>query len=209
MQDTLTFLFSGIALGLIAGISPGPILTLVISETLKHNKKEGIKISLSPLITDLPIILLTVFLIAKLSVFHQVLGFISAGGAVFLLVLAYECIVFKDIVVSSEPIKAQSLKKGITANFLNPNPYLFWLTVGAPLLIKAYHEGLCSVAAFIFGFYFCLTGSKIAVVMIVDHTKSLLNKKVYSYIIRILGLILIVFAIVFIKEAFKFFGFLS
>jgi threonine/homoserine/homoserine lactone efflux protein len=209
MQDVLKYLFSGIVFGLIAGISPGPILTLVISETLQHNKKEGIKISLSPLITDLPIILLTLFLIAKLSVFHQVLGFISAGGAVFLLVLAYECIVFKDIIINSEPQKAQSFKKGITANFLNPNPYLFWLTVGAPFLIKAYHEGLGSVAAFIFGFYFCLTGSKIAVVIIVDQTKSLLNKKVYSYTIRILGLILIVFAIVFIKDALKFFGMLS
>jgi threonine/homoserine/homoserine lactone efflux protein len=208
MQDTITFLFSGVALGLIAGISPGPILTLVISETLKHNKKEGIKIALSPLITDLPIILLTVFLIAKLSVYNEVLGFIAAGGALFLLVLAYECIIYKDIVVSPEPLKAQSLKKGITANFLNPNPYLFWLTVGTPLLIKAYHDGLGSVEAFIFGFYFCLTGSKIVVVLIVDKTKSLLNKKVYSYIIRILGLILIVFAVVFVKEALRYFGFL-
>jgi threonine/homoserine/homoserine lactone efflux protein len=209
MNDFITYLFPGIILGLIAGISPGPILTLVISETLKHNKKEGIKIALSPLITDLPIILLTVFVISKISVFNQVIGFIAVAGALFLLLLAYECITFKDIVISSEPLKAQSLKKGITANLLNPNPYLFWLTVGAPLLIKAYHLGLSSVAAFILGFYFCLTGSKIAVVMIVDHTKSLLNQRVYSYTIRVMGLMLIVFAIVFIKEALKFFGFLS
>ena len=58
-------LITGIILGLMAGISPGPLLALVISETLKHGKKEGIKIALTPFITDLPAILLSSTYILK------------------------------------------------------------------------------------------------------------------------------------------------
>jgi threonine/homoserine/homoserine lactone efflux protein len=42
------FLGTGTLLGLAAGFAPGPLLVLVISETLKHNIKEGIKVSLAP-----------------------------------------------------------------------------------------------------------------------------------------------------------------
>ncbi len=48
----LDYLITGITFGFVAGISPGPLLALVISETIKHNHKEGIKIALSPLLTD-------------------------------------------------------------------------------------------------------------------------------------------------------------
>jgi hypothetical protein len=48
------FLTIGIILGLSAGFAPGPLLTLVISETLQHNINSGVKVALAPIITDLP-----------------------------------------------------------------------------------------------------------------------------------------------------------
>ena len=48
-------LTAGILLGLSAGFAPGPLLTLVIAQTLKHNVREGIKVALAPLISDFPI----------------------------------------------------------------------------------------------------------------------------------------------------------
>ncbi len=65
MQTEITILLSGIGLGLSAGISPGPILTLAISYTLQHGLKEGIKIAIVPLITDLPIIAITLGLLSR------------------------------------------------------------------------------------------------------------------------------------------------
>ncbi|MDY6953588.1 MAG: LysE family translocator, partial [Thermodesulfobacteriota bacterium] len=55
-MDTLAI---GIVLGLSAGFAPGPLLALVISQTLRHNAVEGLKVALAPLVTDLPIILIT------------------------------------------------------------------------------------------------------------------------------------------------------
>ena len=53
------FITAGAALGLSAGFSPGPLLTLVLTETLHHGVKAGIRVALAPMITDAPIIVLT------------------------------------------------------------------------------------------------------------------------------------------------------
>ena len=65
MFEEFTFLLSGVIFGLTLGVSPGPLLTLVISETLKHNRKEGIKVAIALTITDLPIVLITLLILSK------------------------------------------------------------------------------------------------------------------------------------------------
>ena len=81
----LSFLTTGIILGLSAGFAPGPLLALVISETLEHGVGAGVKVALAPILTDLPIIIITIFVLAKLSSFHSILGIISVIGAIFIL----------------------------------------------------------------------------------------------------------------------------
>jgi threonine/homoserine/homoserine lactone efflux protein len=80
----LSFLTTGIILGLSAGFAPGPLLALVISETLQHDMKAGVKVALAPILTDLPIIIFTLFIMAELSRFHLILGGISIIGACFI-----------------------------------------------------------------------------------------------------------------------------
>jgi len=46
-------------------------LALLLAETLRHGAKAGMKVALAPVITDLPIIALTLFLVANLSGFHR------------------------------------------------------------------------------------------------------------------------------------------
>ncbi|MBT4876955.1 MAG: LysE family translocator, partial [Desulfobacula sp.] len=43
------YLTIGMVLGLSAGLAPGPLLTLVISETLLHDIRAGIKVAMAPL----------------------------------------------------------------------------------------------------------------------------------------------------------------
>jgi threonine/homoserine/homoserine lactone efflux protein len=206
MIESLPFLISGILFGLVAGISPGPLLTLVISETIKHNKKEGIFVASAPILTDIPIVLLSVFVLAKLSSFNLVLGTISISGALFIVYLAYESITTKGIELNLQKVKAQSLRKGIITNFLNPHPYLFWIAVGAPTILKGYRVNVLSVLFFILGFYLFLVGSKIMVALIVDKSKSFLKSNTYVYIIRTLGFILLIFSVIFIKDGLHYFG---
>jgi threonine/homoserine/homoserine lactone efflux protein len=93
----ISFLTTGTILGLSAGFAPGPLLALVISETVEYGVKAGVKVALAPIITDLPIIIITLFILAKLSSFHSVLGVISIIGAIFILYMGIENIRIKGV----------------------------------------------------------------------------------------------------------------
>ena len=197
---TFKYLTMGALLGLTAGISPGPLLTLVLTETLKHNKAAGIKIAISPLFTDLPIVLISLFVFSKLSQFNTVLGFISIVGAVFLVYLGRETIKAKQLNIETSSSGSESLKKGIITNMLSPHPYLFWLTVGSPLAVKAFDLSLLAVILFFVSFYGLLIASKIGVAIVVARSKSFLKDQSYIWIMRILGIALFLFAIVFLYD---------
>ena len=208
MAPRITFLFSGVVFGLSAGLSPGPLLTLVISETLKHGMKEGMKVSIAPLLTDLPIVLITILVLSRLSNMLPVLGVVSLLGCAFLTYLGFESISFRGVDIDVGLTKPHSVKKGVITNFLNPSPYMFWFTIGAPLVLKALQIGLFSASLFILGFYVCLVGSKVFVAIVVGKSRFFLKSRNYIYTIRFLGVILLVFAILFLKDSCKLFGIL-
>lgn len=200
MDQYLSFISLGIVLGLTAGISPGPLLTLVISETIMYGRKEGIKIAIAPILSDLPIILLCLFLLSQIPEQSSIIGIISFSGATFLLYLAYKHITYSNTSIKLEKSKPYSFKKGFIANLLNPHPYIFWFTLGPAILNKALQVNTGAAIIFFGLFYICLVGSKILVSILVEKSKQFLQNKIYIYIIRFLGLILVLFAIYFIRE---------
>jgi threonine/homoserine/homoserine lactone efflux protein len=190
----------GTLLGLSAGLAPGPLLTLVVSETLRHDIKAGIKVAFSPLITDLPIILLTVVILGQLSGFHSVLGVISIIGGLVLLYMGYKSFRVQGMETKQELENPKSLTKGIVVNLLNPHPYLFWFSIGAPTITKSMEQELWAPGAFILSFYLCLIGSKVLLALLVGKSKTLLTGKWYLYTLRFLAVLLCIFAGVLIRE---------
>ena len=61
----ITALASGAFLGLSCGLAPGPLLALLLAQTLRHGPREGCKIALTPLVTDAPIIVVALVVAAK------------------------------------------------------------------------------------------------------------------------------------------------
>lgn len=202
------FLTVGTVLGLSAGFAPGPLLTLVISETLQHGVKAGVKVALAPILTDLPIIILTLLALSKLSNFYGTLGIITLLGGCFVLYMGYEGIRSRglDPLLSEEAPK--SLAKGILTNALSPHPYLFWFSVGAPTMTKAMSQNLAAPSAFILSFYVCLVGSKILLAILVGRSKAFLTGKSYVYTIRILGFVLCALAMVLFYDGLRLLGLL-
>lgn len=205
----IDFLTIGLILGLSAGLTPGPLLTLVIAESLQHGARAGIKVALAPIISDLPIILLTLLIASKLSGFQQGLGFISLAGGVFILFSGYSCMRTEPLAVSSNPEAPGSLLKGIVANVLNPHPYLFWISVGAPTMSKALKTGIMAVAAFLVTFYLTLVGSKIILAVVAGTSGAFLSGRIYLYTLRVLGLLLLVFAVVLFRDGARLLGWLA
>lgn len=202
----ISFLTIGAILGLSAGIAPGPLLALVISETLRYDIKSGIKIALAPLITDAPIIILTLMLSTSLSEFNYILGGISFIGGAFIAYLGIESIRSQgtDIEISHTPSKA--FQKGILTNLLSPHPYLFWFTVGAPIMTKAKQQNIFCVIGFIAAFYILLVGSKLLLAVITAKSRTFMTGKTYILLMRALGITLCVFAGLLVKDGLHLMG---
>jgi threonine/homoserine/homoserine lactone efflux protein len=200
MSSELPFIISGIVFGLGGGLTPGPLMTLVISETLKHGTKEGLKVALAPLITDFPVVLISIFLLSKLSDINLIIGIISLIGAVFLVYLCYESFTYKGVEIDTDYFKPQSLRKGILANVFNPAPILFWISVGAPTVLKGYEVSVIASVYFIFFMYLFLVGSKLLTAALVGKSRQFLMSRNYMLIIKILGVALFVFALFFLKD---------
>jgi threonine/homoserine/homoserine lactone efflux protein len=201
----LAYLLPGLALGLSAGISPGPLLTLVMTQTLKHGVREGVKVSLAPLATDLPIIIVALFILDRLTTLDPVLGAISLFGAGYLIYLGYESVMFKGDMPADQAEAPHSIRKGIVANFLNPSPYMFWFSIGGPLMLKAFKVGPFAAALFIVPFYLLLVGAKCGVALVAGRSRHFLKSRYYVYTVRVLGLVLCLFGLMFVKDALVYF----
>lgn len=202
----LTSLTSGLILGISAGLAPGPLLTLVVSETLQHNIGSGIRVALAPLITDLPIILVMLFIVNELSSMQPVLGLISLLGGCFVFYLGYRNIRLKGLQLDLQPRHSKSLLKGILANSLSPHPYLFWFSVGGPIVIKAMDTSVLAPYLFVLSFYALLVGSKIVLAVAVGQSKQLLSGSLYLTTIRSLGVLLCLLALFLIFDGFSLLG---
>lgn len=199
MSDLIEFLALGSFLGLAAGTSPGPLLAVTISETLQHGKWEGIKVAVSPLITDLPIVLFVLYVLSHLTSYDFIIGIIAFFGASYLIYSGIESLKIKKDSIELNIEKEDALKKGIIVNFGNPHPYVFWFSIGGPIIFKSLNTHISATILFILGFYSFLVGSKVVVTLIVEKSKSFINSKCYFSIIRTLGIAQIVFGLAFVK----------
>jgi len=196
-------MFSGLLFGLSAGLSPGPLLTLVIGETLRHDARAGLMVAVSPLFTDLPIILLSLLVMARIPDTRSLFAIISLSGGVYIAWLGYESLRFRGADLALPDRSSHSLRKGIIANFLNPHPYLFWMTVGGPLLIHRSDRGFMGPVLFFSFFYLLLVGSKMGVAAVVGRYRNLMKSIHYVMVIRSLGFVLLLFAGLLIQGALR------
>lgn len=202
----LSSLTAGVLLGLSAGFVPGPLLALVVTQTLKHDTREGLKVAVAPLITDVPVILASVFLLTSLTHFRPVLGGISFAGSLYVLYLACEGLKTTPVRLDTSDLQPHSIRKGALINALNPHPYLFWVTVGTPFMLNARQASRYAPLAFLAGFYLFLVGSKMFLAVLVGRSRDFLLSRAYVWIMRSLGALLALFALLLLREALRLWG---
>ena len=199
----LTYLFAGVSLGLSAGLAPGPLFATVIAQTMKYGFREGVKAACSPLLTDLPIIVAAVWLLAGLAAHRQLLGLVAVAGGLFVAYLAWEN--FRAGPPSGEPdaTAANSLAKAAAVNLLSPHPYLFWLTVGGPLLIGGYRETPAHAVAFLASFYVSLVGAMTLLALAVGKSRHAFTGRAYAVVMKALAGGLLLLAILLLREGYR------
>lgn len=191
-----SFLVYGAVLGLSAGLSPGPLLALVVSQTLQHGTREGLRVAAAPLFTDLPIVCLGLLLFASLSEPDFFLGIVSFVGCVFIGYLGVINLRQQSVELSLAQEAPRSYLKGAMANALSPHPYLFWLSVGVPTMLKANSLSLAAAVAFVASFYVCMLASKMVLALLVGQSRDFLTGAGYVWALRCLGVLLLGFALI-------------
>jgi len=140
------------------------------------------------------------YLASRMAQFHQILGVISLLGGCLLLYMGYQGMRTRGVKLNLKQQRAGSLGKGILANALSPHPYLFWLSVGAPIITQAMEVGTSSAILFLISFYLLLVGSKTLLSLMVARSKTFLSGNQYIYIMRSLGVVLTALAFTLFRD---------
>jgi threonine/homoserine/homoserine lactone efflux protein len=187
------FLGLGLSMGLSAGLSPGPLLTLVVTASLRSGWAGGSRVALAPFITDAPIIAVSVLLIGRLP--PEVFRWVGTVGGLVVLWLAVETLrSARAAFVPGRPdLRADprgELKRGVLVNALNPQPYLFWATIGGPAVVRGWRVSAWHALAFLLSFYVLLIGSQIVVAWLVSRRAGGLPPIWYRRVLAGCGLLL-------------------
>jgi threonine/homoserine/homoserine lactone efflux protein len=192
----LNFLLLGAGIGFVAGVSPGPVLTLVVAETLRGGWLRGSAVAAGPLLCDGPIIVLALLVLAQLP--QELVRLVSLIGGAFLLYLAITTLLNsrQARLVGSKGLSVRGgLLKGLLARVLSPNPYLFWFLVGAPLLLEAGRGHWLWATGFLVGYYSTIVGSNIALALALHRWVDLFSERAYRGLLLLSSAILGVYGV--------------
>jgi threonine/homoserine/homoserine lactone efflux protein len=180
LPAAFTFLLLGAGIGFVAGVTPGPVLTLVVAETFRGGWSRGAAVAAGPLFADGPIIVLAVYILAQVPPI-AVRGLSLVGGG-FLIYLAVSTFLTsrRARLARAEPGSARgTLLKGWLARVLTPNAYLFWFLVGAPLLVQAGRDDWLAPPAFLLGYYSTIVGSNVILALALHRWVGLFSERLY------------------------------
>ena len=199
----LSLSVAGVALGVIEGIKPGPLLTMVIRETLSGGLRAGIWTAAAPIFTDGPLIIVSLLAASWISTRPSILIVISILGAAYLLKMGLEC--FSIEPPSSDLAEvdvSDSFKRGVLTNLLNPNVYIFWFLIGGPLMASVADEEPLAPVAYAVTFLVSIIIVKSIIALAFDRTRGNLSRRSYSIMLSLCGVAMIFFAIGFTYQAY-------
>jgi threonine/homoserine/homoserine lactone efflux protein len=196
--DDVHYLLIGLGLGLGAGLAPGPLLALVVTTSLARGFPAGVRVALSPLVTDSIMIALSVLLVRELPA--RAGGVLGVVGGLYVVWLGVESIRDRTVEVEAADDGPDPLRRGVLVNLLSPHPWLFWLTVGGPIAVAAWRESPLDGVAFVLGFFTVMIGTKSVVAAVVATSRHALGEAGLHRAYRIAGAALLLTGVALVVE---------
>ncbi len=141
-------------LGAFAGLAPGPYTTMVAGTGFERGFKPAARLALVPLVSDVPPLLVTALILENLSDLALTLLGLS-GGIVVLYIGVRFLRLWRRGATPLDP--EHPLPNPQCARFwhvalgtlVSPVPWLFWLIVGSPLMLRSWERSPGEGALFI------------------------------------------------------------
>jgi threonine/homoserine/homoserine lactone efflux protein len=183
------FILPGIGFALSAVTVPGPLTAYLLHVTLRGGWRRGLYVIVSPLVVDIPIILMALLILNQLqAVVPVAIRLIQVAGGLLLLWIARGA--WQQYRAGAQPgagAAAVGVKVGVGVeagpmddaprhifrrallmNVLSPGPYLFWSTVNGPLLLRALAVSPLHAAGFLVAFYGTFLGGLLLLSLLFD-----------------------------------------
>lgn len=188
-------LFDFFMIGVLGGVSPGPITALMLGETFQRGFKRGIQVPLALIVSNIFFALLSVTLLSFSFQFsqkaEQFLGIIGGLLLIFMAVQEWRAQAHLELKTASKPFL-----KALLIESLNPHPYLFWFTILAPTLTGLIQKSLFADATLHFiSFVIGIVGTKSLIVIVAHQIKPWLTDRHLRIVLKVLALFLALFGL--------------
>ena len=196
--------FAGATLGVVEGIKPGPLLTMVIRETLSGGLRAGLWTAAAPIFTDGPLVIFSLFAAAWLAEDQTLLFLVTAAGAAFLAWMGIQCFYLEppDINAGAPP-PTGSFLRGVLTNLLNPNVYVFWFLIGGPLMASAIEETIIAPIAYAVTFLVTIMLTKAAIAYAVHRAGGRISPVAYRRLLAFCGVAMLLFSASYAWDAYN------
>ena len=189
-------------LGAMAGLAPGPYTTMVAGTALERGFKAGFLLALTPLVTDVVPMLASALLLDKLG--GLALTLLGITGGAIIIVVGFRFL--REHLKTSLPHgsdggppqsgpaeRRQSAQVGhvIASTLLNPAPWLFWLIIASPLLLRSWNRSPGEGVVFIFLLFFTNIATATSLAWAASHSRKLLTAHWQRRSLKVVGVVLI------------------
>jgi threonine/homoserine/homoserine lactone efflux protein len=191
-------------------LMPGPMLTVVVTETPRQGAKAGPLVVLGHAILELTLLILLVVGLGPILKHQSVQAVLQIAGGLMLVWTAASMIVALarrrvsiDWTGGSGGGKARTVLMGIVSSLANPYWTIWWVTIGLGLLTKAYALGIAGLVAFYLGHitgdltWYSLVSGAIAA------GKRFITPRVYRTMVAIAAAFLLVLATWFLTSGIR------
>ncbi len=216
-----TTILTAVVLGTFAGLAPGPYTTMVAGTALEKGFKAGFILALTPLVTDVVPMLFSALLLDRLGELALTMLGITGGAIVFVVGIRFlrEHSNRGPLLPASEPEagnpgsrkgkpvpegsdsqqvgpgeRRQSALAGhvIASTMLNPSPWLFWLIIASPLLLRAWNRSPGEGVLFAALIFLTNIATASGLAWIASHSRKFLNPDWQRRSLKFVGITLIV-----------------
>ena len=201
MSGSAEMLILGFLVGLTGALSPGPMLVAAINASMKEGWAAGPKVALGHLAVEfLIIVLITAGLYGALAGYSSLIA--GFGGIALIVFGALVVLESRQAQIdATQNVGNQSTPfiAGSVTSVGNPYFWIWWLTVGSPLLIGALQGGLMVMIAFIAGHWSATLGWYTLVSASIHRGRFFLSTREYRIVLASCGIFLVVFGVYYVS----------
>lgn len=212
MANLIAIFTTSLVVGFSGAMMPGPLLTVVISESARWGFVQGPLLVLGHAVAELFIVIALTMGLTKLLKRNMVAGLIGLIGGTFLLWMGYgaaksawQGTLSLSLTSGREGgVRLGPIVTGILVSVSNPYWLLWWATVGASYILLSLKHGPLGLGGFYIGHISSDLSWYSLVAFVVSSGREILSQSIYRGVLLVCSLFLIGMSLYFIYSGVNF-----